>query len=116
MAQDDMHVVMYKILSYLYDCMKRGAAPNISAIKHDSDLLDIPHEYWVCVMSEMVDKGLIKGVGVMGLGGNKNVAIDVCMYAPQVTFDGVEFLKENSMMRKAYNFLKDAKTLMPFMS
>ena len=30
MAQNDMYVVMYKIIAYLYDCMKKGAEPDIS--------------------------------------------------------------------------------------
>lgn len=27
MAQNDMYVVMYKVLCYLYDCMKRDVEP-----------------------------------------------------------------------------------------
>lgn len=27
MAHDDLHVVMYKILAYLYSCMKSGEKP-----------------------------------------------------------------------------------------
>ena len=29
MASDDMHVVMYKILKYLYECLKKGVEPNM---------------------------------------------------------------------------------------
>ena len=35
MAQDDMFVVMYKILAYLYSCMKSGEEPRMSMLAHD---------------------------------------------------------------------------------
>lgn len=28
MAQDDMHVIMYRILAYLYWCIKQGVRPD----------------------------------------------------------------------------------------
>lgn len=112
MAQDDMHVVMYKILSYLYDCMKSGVEPNRSLFAHDSDMLGIPRPYWVAVMVELSERKLVKGVGVLR-GSN---SVDIALHRPTVTLEGVEFIQENSMMRKAYNFLKDAKALLPFMS
>ena len=31
MAKNDMEVIAYKILSYLYECMKSGATPECSA-------------------------------------------------------------------------------------
>ena len=46
MAQNDMEVIMYKILRYLYECMKTGKRPDLLAftrggkqdrIKHDHD-------------------------------------------------------------------------------
>lgn len=27
MAHDDMHMLIYKMLAYLYDCIKKGLAP-----------------------------------------------------------------------------------------
>lgn len=45
MAQDDMHVVMYKILAYLYSCMKEGMKPQLRHYAHDGDVLSIPYGY-----------------------------------------------------------------------
>ena len=43
MAQNDMYVVMYKIIAYLYDCMKRGAEPDTS--EWDCRAMGIPEQY-----------------------------------------------------------------------
>ena len=32
MAKDDYFVVMYKILAYLYQCLKDGVKPNIGVV------------------------------------------------------------------------------------
>ena len=105
-AHDDMHVVMYKILAYLYDCMKRGVRANPSEIAHDSDMLGIPDPYWEEIMRELSARGYVKGVS-FAKGG-------AFLTNPTVTLEGVEFMQENSMMAKALAFLKDAKGALPF--
>lgn len=103
MAQDDMFVVMYKILAYLYACMKSGEAPRRSMLAHDGDLLNIEYRYWAHVLKELSDHGYVDGVSVRGTGGGEPL---VRLYRPTVTMEGVEFLQENSAMRRALEFLK----------
>lgn len=111
MAQDDMFVVMYKILAYLYDCMKRGVEPKASMLAHDGDMLNIEQSYWARIMKELYDHGYIDGVTIVGTWGPDIV---VRLTGPVVTMEGVEFLQENSRMQKALRFLKDAKSALPF--
>ncbi|BAK45564.1 YjcQ family protein [Eggerthella sp. YY7918] len=110
MANDDMHVIMYKILAYLYDCMKKGEEPQNSMISYDSDLLGIPAAYWNQIMAQMVELGLVKGIAVRYYDNSPTVLIS----KPYVTLEGVQFMQENSMMSKALKFLKESKAALPF--
>lgn len=111
MAQDDMYVVMYKILAYLYDCMKRGAKPAQSHYTHDGDLYRIPYPYWAQIMHELVEHGYVDGIVVFeDMSGD--LIVDVV--DPRITMEGVQFLQENSMMQKALRFLKETKSALPF--
>ena len=99
-----MHVVMYKILAYLYDCMKKGLEPQAARIRYDSDMIGpIPERYWCSIMGQLVDKGLVKGVVIRWFDNEPHVL----MADPTVTL-------ENSMMKKALNFLREAKSTLPF--
>lgn len=110
MASDDMHVIMYKILCYLYKCMKDGVEPDLSMVRFDGPMLGgIPELYWRRIMQQLVDGGYVGGVSVSYFDN----APQVLMRSPYVTLDGVEFLQENSMMAKAKKFLMDAKAMTP---
>ena len=111
MAQDDMFVVMYKILAYLYDCMKRGIEPKRSMLAHDGGMLNINESYWARIMKELVDHGYLEGVVVDGTWQG-NLIVNIVQ--PIVTMEGVEFLQENSRMQKALKYLKEAKSALPF--
>lgn len=107
-----MHVVMYKLLAYIYDCMKKGEEPRARAIAHDGDMLSIPYPYWASIVKSMVDRGYVDGFVVTeAMGGD----LIVNAYSPRVTLEGVEFLQENSMMAKALAFLKETKASLPFL-
>lgn len=111
MSGDDMHVIMYKVLAYLYDCMKKGIEPQGSRIRPGGDVAGpIPESYWCEIMAQMADRGLVRGVSVMW----SDNAPTVVLARPTVTLEGVEFLQDNSMMRKALDFLKEAKSTLPF--
>ena len=63
MAQNDMEVIIYKILRYLYDSMKAG---NLHPREEDfccsCRMFNIPLIYWNQIIIEMSENGLIKGV------------------------------------------------------
>lgn len=108
MAQNDMYVVMYKIICYLYDCMKKGIEPDIS--EYDHRALKIPETYWSHVMLELIDHGYVKGYVVM----RAYTPAVITQSDPAVTMEGVAFAQENSMMTKARQFLIDVKASVPF--
>ena len=111
MAQDDMHVLIYKVLAYLYDCMKKGEQPDRGMLSCNGMLFgSVPESYWNSVWIQMLDKELVKGVGVAHYDNSAHVILA----SPEVTLDGVEFMQENTMMKKALKVLQDAKSSLPF--
>ena len=53
MAQNDMEVIMYKILSYLYECMKAGKRPRMEDMCCSCQMFQIPLSYWGTIMEEL---------------------------------------------------------------
>ena len=64
MARDDMHMIVYKILSYLYECNKHGKIPVFSGLYAAIEWPDIPENYLSQILLELVDKGYVKGITV----------------------------------------------------
>lgn len=107
MAHDDMHVIIYKILAYLYACLKRGDAVDVGAISCEA--LGINRTYWTEVVASLSARGYVKGVTV----AHSQLGDAVYMGNPRITIEGVEFLMENSMMQRAMAFLRDVKESVP---
>lgn len=108
MARDDMHVIMYTILKYLYECLKAGTDPD--PLKFSAEALCINERYWTAIVADLANRGYIRGVMVV----HKPSGDVVQVVNPSVTIEGVEFMMENSMMQKALDFVKEAKSAIPF--
>ena len=65
MAKDDMEVIMYKILKYLYECMKKDISPQLEDFSWDSKLFHIPQNYWCKIIVTLVRKGYITGFKII---------------------------------------------------
>ena len=107
MAKDDMHVVMYKILKYLYECLKQGKDVEFDLLA--PAIYQINEKYWTAIMLELIDRGYVKGFKKKQ-GDDR---IKVVPVEPSITMTGVEFLLDNSMMAKAKNFIMEAKDFIP---
>lgn len=110
MAQNDMHVVVYKILSYLYKCLKSGEKVDMDLIS--AEMLGINQRYWRVIVGELVERGYVSGYRVTQTPSGITTINPV---DPTITMSGVEFLMENSMMRKALDFLRTTKDALPFL-
>lgn len=102
MARDDYFVIMYKILSYLYACMKAGKRPLQEDFCCECTMFSIPETYWNSILEDMVNGGYVKGVVAvesLGMHGIK-VTPDAA-----ITMEGVTFLQDNSKMQKVKEFL-----------
>ncbi len=112
MAKDDYHVIVYQILSYLYNCLKHGQKPDPLMLKADSKLLRINDQYWFYIIENLHKDGYIAGITITKSWGKEAIVddLDCCMITPK----GIEYLCDNSFLNKAKEFLKDVKAIVPF--
>ncbi len=114
MAKDDYHVIVYQILSYLYNCLKKGQPVNSkNLVWEDSKFFNIPLTYWQYIMINMHNEGLITGITLVKAWGQQYPDITDLEHC-QITPRGIEYLTDNSFMMKAKNFFKDVKEITPF--
>lgn len=106
MPKTDMNAVIYKILRYLYRCMQEGKRPDISEYAHNSSLLDISQQYLEQIMAELIDSGYVKGIYRVQIMG-KGYGIKPTQEA-RITIKGLEFLENNSGMKKAQEMIGKA--------
>lgn len=105
MAKDDYDVIVYRVLVYLYACLKHkimfeDETFNAAVKKNiDSD------EYFVNVICMMQEEGLIRGLAfVKAWGGDVILASD--MSEAKITPIGIQHLQENSKMKAVGEMLK----------
>lgn len=96
MARDDMHVIVYRLLSYLYRQLKEGA--EVDDRKIDDAAFGINRSYWAFIMKELREKGYTAGYSVIA-NDHGGFRIDHLERA-RITFDGVEYLTDDYFMGK----------------
>ncbi len=108
MAKDDMFKIIYVILTELYEAKKAGEKIDTEAIS--SERLGIPSGYLADIIIELIDNGYVKGVSYRVTKSGR-------VFSPiedmSVTLAGVEYLQENSMMKKVHEALKNVKDIVP---
>lgn len=102
MARDDVNVIVYKILKYLYECKKLGYRPRVEDITWNANLLRIPELYWIDVILDLKDKGYIKGVNAID---TKDGTIITTTDRFGITLDGMQYVDDNSAMTKTKEYL-----------
>ena len=112
MAQDDYFVLVYKVLWYLYDCLKEGKEPDRDYLQPGTRDFPIGEEYWQYLIRNLAAEGMIEGVVTVPILGARYPKIKI-MWGPQITPKGIEYLQENSMMHKAAEFLRKVKEITP---
>lgn len=106
MSNNDMQVLMYKILKYLYECMKLGKEARLEDFSYSSELFDVPKSYWLEVISTFVTHGYIKGFKIY-----ENKYKDVKFYVEtnppfKITYEGVIFFGRKQWYEKSFRICK----------
>ena len=105
----DNFKVIYQILKYLEAAL--------DAASYDTDAisparLHISRERWEQILLMMQDAGYIKGLVFTQTMSDDRPKLTEPV-RPQVTLKGLEYLSENTMMKKAANLLKGIKETVP---
>lgn len=72
MAKDDYYVIAYRILAYLYACLKAGEQVDISYITAQSDAINISQNYWEYIMRHLYEDGYIDGITLLPITGRES--------------------------------------------
>ncbi len=103
----DNFKAVYKILSTLEKAMDY---PEFDASSISPEKLGVSEERWGRYIEMMADVGYVKGVEITkDIIGDTNV--DVADM--RITLKGLEYLQENTIMRKIYNAARGIKEVTP---
>ena len=112
MSRDDYHVIVCRILVYLYSCLKNGEKPSLEYLKYNSEDFPVGKDYWQYIWSHIFNDGYIEGVELISIMGESMKAVKLTE-SVSITPKGIEYLQENTPMKKAMSFLKDLKETIP---
>jgi len=111
MARDDYFVIVYKILAYLYECLKNDSKPDIYFVLQ-ADTYNISENYFEYIFYELQKDNYIEGVKFIPIQNKIRYGIKITPDI-MITPKGIEYLQENSMLSKAKNIIKELNEIIP---
>lgn len=107
MAKDNYDVVVYKVLLYLYACLKRKAVFDEATFRKTVGGDAVNDDYLDDVLHMMSQEGLIKGMAFTKAWGSTYMAISDPSDM-KITVKGIQYLQDNDKMKKVENFLLES--------
>lgn len=105
MAKDDYDVIVYRVLTYLYACMKHKIIFEDETFQAAAKKNVESDEYFRAVLHMMQEEKLIRGlVFKRAWGGEYLLGSD--LRDAEITAEGIHYLKENGTMKKVCEMLK----------
>ena len=101
MEKDDYFVLAYRVLKYLYECLKAEETP--LAETFGPGALGIGGGYWRYLMGHLSGGGYLSGVRAQ--------RCCVCLGRVEITPKGIEYLLESPLMEKAAEALRPSGAL-----
>lgn len=105
MAKNDMEVIQYKILEYLYGSLKAGHQTTLEEMAWKCKLFDITREYWLVILRELIEEGYVNGLKYVEAKDMESV---IEKGPITITKAGRQYLIENSVMQKIREELGEA--------
>ena len=103
----DNFKIIYRILKALEIAMD---ADEFDMDMISAERLKITENRWTALMAQLVENGYVSGISVrQSIDGNKTVSVS----NPVITLKGLEYLEENSLMKKAAKVAKGIKDIVP---
>lgn len=95
MARNDYFVVVYRLLSYFYECLKNGKNPTMAEFR--PEVLGINNIYWCYVMDDLGANGYINGI----YEPVSTSSVERALTKLRITSKGIEYMYTNPLMLKA---------------
>ena len=111
MAKDDYFVITYKLLKYLYSCLKSSIRPSMEIL--DARYFAIEELYWEYIIKHLYNDGYIEGVEFIPVGGASDTIMKIYHDSIGITPKGIQYLEENSIFEKVKAIAKDISAIIP---
>ncbi len=102
MAQNDYHVVIFRILNYLYKQLKDGA--EIDCKKISANTLEINERYFNYIILELINNNYITGAYPIEVPESNYTKCKITSDI-NITVKGIEYLTDDLFIDKAKNIL-----------
>lgn len=106
MAQDDYYLLAYKLLLYLYGCLKNKTTFNKEVFRNICD--NVTDDYFTNILKLLQDDGYVNGLFFYNSWGEDYMLMKSSIPNIRITPKGIEFLTENSNAKKAKEVLMKA--------
>ena len=106
MAKDDYHVIVFRMLKYLYHQLKDGLPPEPEMLMPDSKIFEINEYYWKYVLRSMLEEHLIRGLTMNDDGSGPEQSSEM-LKDIQITPKGIEYLNDNRMGQRVDQLIRD---------
>lgn len=110
MAKDDYDVIVFKILTYLYACLKGKVNFGKDAYYKIIGKENINEQYLYQIYRMMVSEGLIENAKFTRAWGNEYILISDEADL-QITANGIHYLKNNNSMKEVGKYLLEGVEL-----
>lgn len=108
MSNKDYFSVAYKILSYLKYCYENGEKPDTNILQ--ASTFNISQRQYFQTLQMLSDDGYLKGLRFTPI---KTGVLVNGLDEVRITSNGLQYLAENSMMKKAYRVFKEVRDWLP---
>ena len=108
MSNNDFFTVAYKVLSYLKFCYENGQTPDPNVL--NADTFNVSKVQFGNTLEMLSDHGYISGIQFHSTKMGKTYS---SLLNLKITIEGLQYLAENSMMKKAYRIFKEVKDWLP---
>lgn len=105
MTMDNFKVI-YRILKYIQTCMEYEEFDDEG---FTAEHFGISQALFLNLLQMLLDAGYITGVKVV----TDKLGSELVIIHPRLTLEGMEYLEENTMIKKAYRLLKGIKGITP---
>jgi len=110
MPNDDYHVVVFRILKYLYMQLKKGEPVEAEMLRHDSKICKVNEMYWRYIVTSMQEEGLIRGLK-KGEGWEDFDPLEEQLANLQITPKGIDVLSDSRMGERVDKLIRGALKL-----